>query len=143
MRKREINANGKVTQEGKLALYMGEVNEFLANWKNAKIVVTFRVSEPLTSAPLKAYYYYYVVPTMQRAIWESGDRKTESETETFLREMSPIMQDQTPNIETGKYETRLREIPELSNAELIEHIEIIKQIAAEEYNTFIEDPKNI
>jgi len=143
MRKREIAASGKVTNEGKLALFMGEVNEFLSGWKNAKIIVTFRVSQPETSAPLKAYYYYYVVPTMQRAIWESGDRKTESETETFLRELSPIMQDQTPEIATGQYETRLREICELSNAEFVEHIDIIKQIAAEEYNAFIEDPKNI
>lgn len=143
MRKREIDASGKVTTEGKLALYMGEVNDFLRGWKNARIVVRFIVSNPETSEPLKAYYFHYIVPTMQRAIWESGDRKTESETEKFLRELSPIMQDQTPNIESGTYENRLRGICELSNAEFVEHIDILKQIAAEEYNTFIDDPRNI
>ena len=53
------------------------------------------------------------------------------------------MYEQTPDINTGKYETRLRTIAELSNAELIEHIEHLKQIAAEEYNTFIDDPRSI
>ena len=143
MRNREIAASGKVNSNGQLSLYMGEVNEFFKNWKNARIVVRFIVSQPETSEPMKAYYYHYVVPTMKRAIWENGERKTESETEHFLRELSPIMQDQTPDIETGKYTTRVREISELSNAEFVEHIEFIKQIAAEEYNAFIDDPRNI
>lgn len=143
MRKREIAASGKVNSNGQLSLFMGEVNEFLKQWKNAKIVVRFIVSNPENSEPLKAYYYHYVVPTMRRAIWENGERKTESETELFLRELSPITQEQTPIIETGKYSTRVREICELSNAEFVEHIDIIKQIAAEEYSTFIDDPRNI
>lgn len=45
------------------------------------------------------------------------------------------------NEETGKYSHELRTVAELSNAELIEHIETLKQIAAEEYNTYIDDPR--
>ena len=37
----------------------------------------------------------------------------------------------------------IKEIAEVGNAELIEHIGFIKQFAAEELNTFIEDPKTI
>lgn len=143
MKKREIDATGKVTSDGKLAMYMGEVNDFLRQWKNARVVVRFIVSQPGTSEALKGYYYNYVVPTFQRAIWENGERKTEEQTEKFLREISPIMQEQTPNIETGKYESRLRAINDLSNAEFCEHIDTLKQIAAEEYNTFIDDPRTI
>mgnify|MGYP000066182005 FL=1 len=47
------------------------------------------------------------------------------------------------NEETGVYSHDLRTVADLSNAELIEHIETLKQIAAEEYNTFIDDPKTL
>lgn len=143
MKKREITATGTINNNGGLAMYMGEVNEFFKSWKGSRIVARFVVSSPGSSEALKGYYFNYVVPTFKNAIWESGERKTEEQTETFLRELSPIMCEQTPNIETGKYETRLRLITELSNAELVEHIEHLKQIAAEEYNTFIDDPKII
>ena len=53
------------------------------------------------------------------------------------------MYEQTPDINTGKYETRLRTIAELSNAELIEHIEHLKQLASEEYYIYIADPNEI
>lgn len=124
-------------------MYMGEVNDFFKSWKGSRIVARFIVASPGSSEALKGYYFNYVVPTFKNAIWESGERKTEEQTEKFLRELSPIMYEQTPNIETGKYETRLRSVSELSNAELVEHIEHLKQIAAEEYNTFIDDPKII
>jgi len=53
------------------------------------------------------------------------------------------MYEQTPDINTGKYETRLRTIAELSNAELIEHIDFLKQLASEEYYIYIADPNEI
>ena len=53
------------------------------------------------------------------------------------------MYEQIPNIETGEYENRLRKISELSNAELIEHIEFLKQLASEEYYIYIADPNEI
>lgn len=143
MKKREIAATGTINNNGGLAMYMGEVNEFFKSWKGSRIVARFIVASPGSSEALKGYYFNYVVPTFKNAIWESGERKTEEQTEKFLRELSPIMYEQTPNIETGKYETRLRSVSELSNAELVEHIEHLKQIAAEEYNTFIDDPKII
>ena len=143
MKKREITATGTINNNGGLAMYMGEVNDFFKSWKGSRIVARFIVASPGSSEALKGYYFNYVVPTFKNAIWESGERKTEEQTEKFLRELSPIMYEQTPNIETGKYETRLRSVSELSNAELVEHIEHLKQIAAEEYNTFIDDPKII
>lgn len=124
-------------------MYMGELNAFFKEWKGARIVARFSVASPGSSEALKGYYFNYVVPTFKQAIWESGERKTEEQTERFLRELSPVMYEQTPDVETGQYETRLREIRELSNAELIEHIDTLKQIAAEEYSVFIDDPRTI
>ncbi len=124
-------------------MYMGELNAFFKEWKGARIVARFSVASPGSSEALKGYYFNYVVPTFKQAIWDSGERKTEEQTERFLRELSPVMYEQTPDVETGQYETRLREIRELSNAELIEHIDTLKQIASEEYSVFIDDPRTI
>ena len=124
-------------------MYMGELNEFFKGWKGSRIIARFIVASPGSSEALKGYYFNYVVPTFKHAIWEAGERLTEEQTERRLREFSPIMYEQTPNIDTGKYETRLRTIAELSNAELIEHIEFLKQLASEEYYLYIADPNEI
>ena len=132
-----------ITSNGKLAMYMQELNAFAQQWKNARVIATFRVYQPGTSAALRGYYFNYVVPTMKRALWETGERKTDEQTEVWLREMSPIMYQQEADPETGKYSTVLREIADLDNAELIEHIETIKQLAATEFCTYIDDPNTI
>ena len=143
MRQREINITGRITSEGKLSLYMHELNAFAQEWKNTRIVATFRVYQPGSSAALRGYYFNYIVPTIKRALWETGERKTDEQTEVWLREMSPIMYQQEADPETGKYSTVLREIADLDNAELIEHIETIKQFAAEDFNVYIDDPNII
>ena len=143
MKKREITATGTINNNGGLAMYMGELNEFLKSWKGFRIIARFIVASPSSSEALKGYYFNYVVPTFKHAIWEAGERLTEEQTERRLRELSPVMYEQTPDINTGKYETRLRTIAELSNAELIEHIEFLKQLASEEYYLYIADPNEI
>lgn len=143
MKQREITATGMINNNGGLAMYMGELNQFFAMHKGSRVIARFIVASPGSSAALKAYYFNYVVPTFKAAIWESGERLTEEQTEKRLRELSPITYDQIADPETGQYETRLKVINELSNAELIEHIEHLKQLAAEEYNTYIDDPKTI
>lgn len=143
MKVREITICGQVTSEGRVALYMQALNDFTKRWKNTRVVATFKVFNPGTSAALRGYYYNYVVPTMKRALWENGDRKTDEQTEAWLREMSPIMYHQEVDEITGRYTTTIREISNLDNAELIEHIETIKQLAAEDFNTYIDDPNTI
>ena len=143
MKPREISATGVVNNNGGLSLYMGEVNEFLKLHKGERVTVRFFVSPRSSSEALKGYYFNYVVPTVRRALYETGERLTEQQTEKFLREQSPVMCEQKADIETGKYATHIKEIAECGNAELIEHIEFIKQFAAEELNTFIENPKTI
>ena len=143
MKKREITATGKIDNNGGLKMYMGELNQFYSMHKGSRIIARFIVASPGSSEALKGYYFNYVVPTFRTGIWEAGERLTDEQTETRLRELSPVMYEQTPDINTGKYETRLRTISELSNAELIEHIEHLKQIAAENYNLYIDDPRSI
>ena len=124
-------------------MYMGELNEFFKGWKGSRIIARFIVASPGSSEALKGYYFNYVVPTFKHAIWEAGERLTEEQTERRLREFSPIMYVERVNEETGVYSHDLRTVADLSNAELIEHIETLKQLAAEEYNAYIDDPQTL
>lgn len=143
MKRREISSSGNIGNDGKLRMYFGELNQFFAMHKGSRIIARFTVASPGSSEALKGYYFNYVVPTFRHAIWEAGERLTEEQTERRLREFSPIMYVERVNEETGKYSHELRTVAELSNAELIEHIETLKQIAAEEYNTYIDDPRTL
>lgn len=141
MKRREITATGKINNNGQLVMYLGEVNEFFRGWKGSRVIARFIIAPSSSSEALKGYYYNCVVPTMRQALWDSGDRRTEEQTEEYLRRLSPIMYEEFE--EGGKYNNRLRDIKELSNAELIEHIDTIKQIAAEEFSVYIEDPTTL
>ena len=143
MKKREITATGTINQNGGLAMYMGELNEFFAMHKGSRVIARLVIASPGSSAALKGYYFNYVVPTFKQAIWESGERLTEQQTEQRLREWSPIMYAERVDYDTGEYTHELRTVADLSNAELIEHIETLKQLAAEEYNAYIDDPQTL
>lgn len=143
MKQREITTTGAINNKGQLQIYMGELNAFFGQWKGARVVARFTVIGSGSSEALRGYYYNYVVPTMRRAMWDAGERLTEQDTERRLRTMSPIMAVEHVDFETGEYSVEVREIAELSNSELIEHIETIRQLAAEEFSVFIDDPKTI
>lgn len=142
MKQREILQTGATNSQGGLSMYMQELNEFFKRWPNKKVIARFTIVDASTaSEPMKAYYFNYVVPKVMHALWQEGDRRTEEKTEQFLRENSPIMWRQLVNPETGKYSSELKEIKDLSNSELVEHIEIVRQLAAENFAIEIEDPK--
>lgn len=143
MKRREITATGTINQSGGLAMYMGELNEFFAMHKGSRVIARFTVASPGSSAALRGYYFNYVVPTFKAAIWDAGERLTEEQTERRLREFSPIMYVERVNEETGEYTHELRKIVDLSNSELIEHIEFLKQLGSEEYYIYIADPNEM
>ena len=122
MKKRQQTASGTIDSNGRLSMYMGELNEFFKQHKGKRVVAVFDVAEPGSSEALKVYYYNCVVPTMMAAIWESGERKSQEDTEKYLRELSPIAKECTPLVDICQYNTRLKEVAEFSNYELIEHI---------------------
>lgn len=142
MKQREINISGRITSEGKLAMYMQELNAFSQQWKNARIVATFKVYQPGSSAALRGYYFNYIIPNFRRAFWENGERLTEKQTEIRCRSMSPITVKEIVD-DSGKYIQDLKEIIELSNSELCEYIEHLKEIASTEFFFYIEDPSEI
>ena len=138
MKQREINVYGKISPEGKLQLQMS-AQPFLKEWANNKVIVSFKIIGGEPSEALKGYYFHCVVPTMKQALWQSGERMTEQETDKFLRTNSPITN--ICDYKNGHFETTIKEINELCDAELVEFIEYIKQMAAEEFSIYIVDPK--
>jgi hypothetical protein len=142
MKRREITATGTINQNGGLAMYMGELNDFFKGWKGSRIIARFIVASPGSSEALKGYYFNCIIPNFKIALWENGERLTEKETEEKCRSMSPITISENVDID-GNYSSELKEIKELSNAELCEYIEHLKQIAAENYNFYIPDPNEL
>jgi len=143
MKQREICQQGKINNAGRLEMFMGEINAFFQQWKGASVIVRFSVAASGTSEALKGYYFNYIVPTFRQAYWDGGDRMTEEQTELNLRKISPVMYREKPDPVTGTYNSELKEISELSNSELIEHIELLKQLGAEEMNIYIADPNEL
>ena len=143
MKRRKISVTGTIDNNGNLRMYMDELKQFFRMHKGCRVIAKFMVESLGSSEALKGYYYNCVVPSFQEGMWDAGERLTEEDAEIKMRELSPIMLEQEYNEETGKYTTKLREISELSNAELVEYIDHLKQIAAEEYSIYIEDPQSI
>lgn len=143
MRRREMQLTGTIDNNGRLQMYMGELNEFFKMHKGKRVIATFAVAEKGSSEALKAYYYKVVVPTCKKAFYENGERMTDEQAEQRIRWYSPIMHETHYDIASNKYVSRLRTIDELSNAEFVEHIESIKQTFAEDYGTYIDDPRSI
>lgn len=124
-------------------MYMGEINAFFAEHTGERIVARFFIAPAGSSDALKGYYFNYVVPMVREGLRAKGDRKTEMQTEYYLRENSTVCIDEMVDVATGKYSHRVKDISELGNAQLVEHIEIVRQFAAEELSVFIDDPKTI
>jgi NurA-like 5'-3' nuclease len=143
MKRRKIAVTGTIDNNGNLRMYMDELKQFFKMHKGCRVIAKFMVESLGSSEALKGYYYNCVVPSFQEGMWDAGERLTEEDAEIKMRELSPIMLEQEFDEKTGKYTTRLREISELSNAELVEYIDHLKQIAAEEYSIYIEDPQSI
>lgn len=140
MKQREFQLSGNIDTSGNLQMYMGELNEFLKKWKGNKVIVCFTVSKPGASEPLKAYYLKVVVAAFRRAFAENGEWLTQEQTEKRLRAICPITIEETVDTETGEFTQRVRELTELDNQELVHYIEYLKQLGAEEFGIYIEDP---
>ena len=141
MKSRTLATTGQISPRGKLMLNPDELKQWCSQWENAQVIVTFEVVLPEASAALKAYYFKVVVPTMRQAFAEFGDRYTEEQTDLRLRQMSPVCQAKKTDWSNGKRITYTKQFADLNNSEAVEYIEFVKQLAAEEFQTYIEDPQ--
>lgn len=100
--------------------------------------MTIQVLDESESKAMEAYYYNYIIPTIQRAMYELGERMTAQQTADFLQEQSPLLN--FSKWENGKYTAYSKKPEEVGNARFSEHIEWVKMFAAENLYTIIEEP---
>ena len=138
MKGHEKTIHGQITKDGKVALYMDELRDFARQWKGAKIIATFKVYQPGTSAAMRGYYYNYIVPAVRQALADIGQRMTQEQTEIYLRRLYPLMYNEQWD-DNGNYTQSLREIKDLDNFEMSCYIDFLKEFADEDLHVYIKD----
>ena len=130
----KISESGIITYNGQLRLPMDRLNAFFAANKGKRVVVRFEAAEPGSSELQLAYYFNYIVPTIQTALWENGDRRTEKQVDLWLRQQCASCY----NDYGGLLEAR-----QISKPDFSDFIEWLKQFAAENLYVYIEDPRTL
>lgn len=138
--KQKFQTIGAIDNEGHLKCYKQEMNDFFRQHKGSKVVIKFEVLGGEPNVSLKAYYYKVIVPSFVQALWERGTRKTQEDVEYMLRTLSPIMIAENFDND-GSVNRRVKRISEVTSEEFCEHIETLKQFAAEDFGIYIEDPR--
>lgn len=134
MKADKISESGIITDNGQLRLPMDRLNAFFAANKGKRVVVRFEAAEPGSSELQLAYYFNYIVPTIQTALWENGDRRTEKQVDLWLRQQCASCY----NDYGGLLEAR-----QISQPDFSDFIEWLKQFAAENLYVYIDDPRTL
>jgi len=130
----KISESGIITDNGQLRLPMDRLNAFFKANKGKRVVVRFEAAESGSSELQLAYYFNYIVPTIQTALWKNGDRRTEKQVDLWLRQQCASCY----NEYGGLLEARQMSKPDFS-----EFIEWLKQFAAENLYVYIEDSRTL
>jgi hypothetical protein len=130
----KISESGIITDNGQLRLPMDRLNAFFAANKGKRVVVRFEAAAPGSTELQLAYYFNYIVPTIQTALWETGDRRTEKQVDLWLRQQCASCY----NDYGGLLEAR-----QISKPDFSDFVEWLKQFAAENLYVYIEDPRTL
>ena len=138
-----------ITPDGLLRMPMDRLKAFFADHKNQRVVVRFEAAAPGSSELQLAYYFNYIVPTIQTALYETGERMNEKQVDQWLRKQCPsIFETFIPptaeQVKQGYFGcTETKGIRDLSVSEMSDYLEWLKQYAAENLYVYIEDPRTL
>lgn len=132
----KISESGIIGPDGRLRMPMDRLNAFFAKHKGERIIVRFESAPVGTTAAQQAYFYNYVLPTVQQAFREIGQIMSPDLTELLLFTEYPG----NPTDENGVLKTSARQ---LTKSQMSEYLEWLKQYAAENLFVYIEDPKTL
>lgn len=129
----KISESGLINQQGQLKMPMDRLNEFFQQHKGKRIIMQIEAVEKGTSMAQIAYWYKYIVPTVQKGLKEMGERKNVRQVDIWLRE------------KYGEYDEneKLVEPIGMSRDSFADMIDAVKQMAAEYLGIYIEDSKTI
>ena len=126
--------------DGRLRIPMDRLNACFAEHKGERVVVRFYFDVPGSTAAQKSYYYQYVVPTIQQAFRETGERKTEKAVDKFLIEQYPGDKSES-EIGLG---VDVAEARYLNRSQMADFLEWVKQFAAEPpLSVYVDDSRTI
>ena len=134
MKTQKISESGLIGTDGRLRIPMDRVNAWCSEHKGERVVVRFEAAAPGSSELQLAYYFNYIVPTIQTALWDNGDRRTEKQVDLWLRQQCGSCY----NDYGGLLEAR-----QISKPDFSDFLEWLKQFAAENLSVYIEDPRTI
>mgnify|MGYP001774202919 CR=1 FL=1 len=149
MKAQKISESGLIGTDGRLRIPMERVNAWCAEHKGERVVIRFDAAAPGSSELQLAYYYNYIVPTIQTALYELGERMNEKKVDEWLRQQCPSIfetfipptKEQAEQGYLGCTETK--EIRDLSVSEMSDYLDWLKQFAAENLYVYIEDPRTL
>ena len=130
----KISEAGTVGADGKLRMPMDRLNAFFSACKGMRVVASFEVAAPGSTEAQRGYYYNYIVPTIQRALSELGDRRGADAVDVYLLSEYPGNKTRLDTLEAvcGR---------ELDQCQMSDFIEWLKEFAAENLYVYIEDAK--
>lgn len=134
MKTNKICESGVIGQDGRLRIPMDRVNQWCAEHKGERLVVRFEAAAHQSTEAQIAYYLNYIVPTIQVALLETGERKTEKQVDLWLRQQCGSCYNDYGG---------LLEVREISKQDFSDFIDWIKQFAAEHLFVYVEDSKTI
>ena len=135
MKPTKISECGTINDNGRLLMPMDRLNAFFSANRGQRVIVRFETAEPGSSKLQLAYYYNYVLPCVVEALREQGTRISEERADRWLIEQYPggFSYD-------GNKQTVARQ---LTQPQMSEFLEWLKQYAAENLYVYIEDPKTL
>lgn len=163
MKTQKISECGLIGTDGRLRIPMDRVNSWCSEHKGERVVIRFEAAAPGSTAAQLAYYFNYIVPTIQTALYETGERMNEKQVDKWIRKQAAFVFEKVVpgtiipgetciendgtithrrNVEMVGY-TETRGIRDLSVAEMSDFLEWLKQFAAENLSVYIEDPKTL
>ena len=135
MKPTKISECGTINDNGRLLMPMDRLNAFFSANRGQRVIVRFETAEPGSSKLQLAYYYNYVLPCVVEALREQGTRISEERADRWLIEQYP-----SGFSYDGNKQTVARQ---LTQPQMSEFLEWLKQYAAENLYVYIEDPKTL
>ena len=135
MKTQKISESGIIGKDGRLRLPMDRVNAWLAEQKDERVIVRFEAAAHNSSELQLAYYFNYIVPTIQTALLEIGERKSEKQVDEWLRKQCGWL--------FYNADGDLQEARQISKQNFADYLEWLKQFAAENLSVYIEDPRTL
>ena len=135
MKSQKISESGIIGKDGRLRMPMDRVNAWLAEHKEERIVVRFEAPGKEQSKLQTAYYYNYILPCVVAGMRETGVVMSEHDADKWLIEQYP-----------GELATDGKRPVyglELSQTQMLEYLDWLKQYAAENLSVYVEDPRTL